>query len=149
EDAVRRDREPVPRVLGGDCLPRAGNACGRPVAVVPINQRFPDGVDEVRRRLEPELYRGADVQVSDAYTGSLHTLRLGDDVADGIGKAMDTSGCRDGGVGVRRGHDANLTAMPAGRRLWRSTSIGCAIGTVSTSRRAVPSPESTRGPSLN
>ena len=49
----------------------------------------------MRRRLESERNRIADVQVPHRAAGGLELLRLGDDVADGVGEAADAGGDAD------------------------------------------------------
>ena len=75
---------------------RAGHdARRRAVAVVAVAHRLLDGLDQVRRRLEAERDRVADVQVLHRLAGGLDFLRLGDDVADGVGEPVDAAGDRE------------------------------------------------------
>ena len=77
---------------------RRGNAGRRPVVVVAVAHRPLDRGDQVRRRLEAEGDRIADVEIPDARAGRLDLLRFRDDVADGVGEAVNASGSRDGGL---------------------------------------------------
>ena len=61
----------------------------RCIAVVPVTQRARHRFDHVRRRLEAERDRIADVQVADLLARRLDALGLGHDVADGVGEAAD------------------------------------------------------------
>ena len=67
----------------------AGMPGRRPVVVVAVAHRALDRVDQVRRRLEPEGDRIADVEIADPRAGGLDFLRFRDDVADGVGEAMN------------------------------------------------------------
>ena len=73
----------------------AGMPGGRTVVVVAVAQRPLDGGDQMRRRLEAEGDRIADVEVADPCACRFHFLRFRDDVADGVGKAMNTGGGRN------------------------------------------------------
>ena len=105
EDAIARDREPARGEFLGDRFARRRDAGRRSVAVVAVAHRALDRGDEVRRRLEPERDRVADVEVADPRALRFDALRLGDDVADRVREAVDSAGDRDGsGGGVCRSH---------------------------------------------
>ena len=90
---------------------RAGRDAGRrPVVVVAVAHRPLDRGDEVRRRLEAEGDRIADVEVADARARRLDLLRFRDDVADGVGEAVHASGRWDGCLSFRDRHRAILLA---------------------------------------
>ena len=95
EHAVGRDREAVRRVLGRDRFAAGGDARRRAVAVVSVAQRPFDGGDEVRRRVETESDRIADVQIPHALAAGFDPLRLRDDIANGVGKAVNARGDGD------------------------------------------------------
>ena len=98
EDAVGADRAAVARVLGRHRLARLRNARRRPVSVVAVAQRALHRRDQMHRRLKSEGDRIADVEVADARPRGLDALRLGDDVADGVGKAVDARRRRNRGL---------------------------------------------------
>jgi hypothetical protein len=54
-----------------------------------------DGFDEMSGGLKAKRDRITDVQVPDALPARLNSLRLGHDVADGVGEAVDAPGHRD------------------------------------------------------
>ena len=87
--AIRRDGKPARRVLRGDRFASRRDARRRPVAVVAVVHRPLDGGDEVRRRLEAERHRVADVQVTHVPAAGFDPLRLDDDVANGVGEAVE------------------------------------------------------------
>src|SRR5262245_39062685 len=72
-----------------------------------------DRLDEMRRRQEPELVWVADVQVAHPRACLLHLARLGDDVANGVGEAIDALGSANRGSGD--GHSRDLTCIGVGR----------------------------------
>ena len=96
EDAIARDRETARREFLGDRFARRGDPRRGAVAVVPVAHRALDRGDEVRRRLEPEGDRVADIQVADPRSLRFDALGLGDDVADGVREAVDAVGDRNG-----------------------------------------------------
>jgi hypothetical protein len=71
----------------------------------------------VRRRLEPEWGRIADVEIAHAPPRGLHTLRLDRNVADGVGEVGNPVRDRDRGPAesVGRGHASHLTPLSEGR----------------------------------
>ena len=105
EHAIGVDRKAACRELRGDRFARRREALRRPVAVVAVAQRALDGLDQMRRRLEIERDRVADVEVSHAHAGRFDPLRFGDDVADGVGETVDALGDRNRRRrGSREGH---------------------------------------------
>jgi hypothetical protein len=64
---------------------------------VAVAHRALDRLDHVRRRLEPEGNRVADIEVADLLAGRLDLSRLRDDVADGVDEAADAARDGDGG----------------------------------------------------
>ena len=108
EHAIGGDRKTVPRVLLGHRFPRGRDPGRRPVVVVTVPHRPLDRGNEVRRRLEAEGDRVADVEVADAGARRFHLLRFRDDVADGVGKAVHAGGRLNGCLSFRDGHRAIL-----------------------------------------
>ena len=68
-----------------------------------VTHRARRSLDQMRRRAEPEGDWVADIQVPDTSPLSLDRLRLGDDVANRVGEAVDSPGNRHG-TGVSCGH---------------------------------------------
>ena len=106
--------KPLRRVLGGDRFARGRDAGRRPVVVVAVAHRALDRGDEMRRRLEAEGDRIADVEVAHARAGGLDLLRFRDDVADGVGEAVDAGGGRDGRLSLGGRHRDDLTRRERG-----------------------------------
>ena len=111
EHAIGGDRKTVPGVLLGHRFPRGRDPGRRPVVVVTIPHRPLDRGNEVRRRLEAERDRIADVEVAHAGARRFHLLRFHDDVADGVGKAVHAGGRLNGCLGFRGGHRAILLVL--------------------------------------
>ena len=95
EHTIRADRKSVRRVLRGHSLARGRNAGGRTVGVVALLQRAFDCRDQVRRRLEAEGDRVADIEIPHPRTGGLGALGFGNDVADGVGETVNAGSGRD------------------------------------------------------
>jgi hypothetical protein len=77
---------------------------------VTVAHRALDGLDEMRRRVEPERHRVADVEVPDTDALRLDRSCLRHDLANGVGEAVHPRGNRDrlGGCAVGS-HRPNLT----------------------------------------
>ena len=102
EHAIRRHRPAATRVLCGNRLPGRCNAGGWAVAIVTVRDRALDRIDHVPRRFETEGNRIADVQVTNAPASRFHSLRFGDDIADGVRELAHTG--RDGDGDLNRVH---------------------------------------------
>ena len=76
-----------------------------------VAHRAIDRFDQMRRRLEPERDRVADIEVANLGPGGLDALRLGDDRPNRIGKSTNAGGSRDGGRSFRSGHVEIVTAV--------------------------------------
>ena len=68
-----------------------------------------NGFDQVRRRDEPELVRVPDVEVPHFLAALLNFSRFGDDIPDGVGKAVNPPGGANGGS-RGSGHPADVSA---------------------------------------
>ena len=99
---------PFVGVFGRHRFARGGNAGRGTVVVVAVAKRPLDGGNQMRRRLEAEGHRIADVQVSDPCACRFHFLRLRDDVPDGVGEAVNTGGGRNIGLNFGCCHVAIL-----------------------------------------
>ena len=87
---------PRAREVRGHGFARFDDARRRRVAVVAVAHRALDGFDQMRRRDEAELVRDRRCSDSARACRSASTfLRLGDDVADGVGEAIDAAGGAD------------------------------------------------------
>ena len=83
--------------IGGDGLAGVENARRRRVTVVAVAHGPDHRLDEVRRRLEAEGDRVADVEVAYSLTRGLDFTCLGDYVPDRVGEAAHARGDRNGG----------------------------------------------------
>src|SRR5205823_870685 len=92
-----------------DRLASGGQTRRRSIAVVAVAQRALHRCDKMRRRMEPESNRIADVQIADAGTGRFDPLRLSHDVTDCVRKAGNAVRGWDGSKrGFRDSHGAIL-----------------------------------------
>ena len=114
-------RKTASRVLRGNRLTSRCDARRWSVAVVPVAQRPLHSGNQVRRRVEPESHRVADVQVAHTPSAGFDPLRFDDDVADGVGKAAQAGSDRDRRRGVRGGHVSSY--RDASRNSCRDASI--------------------------
>src|SRR5690606_31022472 len=96
EHAIGRCRDPTPREIGGHRFASLGDARRRGVAVVPVAHGPGDGLNQVRRREETELVGIPDVEISDLPAALFYFSRLGDDIPDGVGEAVNTFGGTNG-----------------------------------------------------
>ena len=114
--AIGRHRHAALNALRRDRLTRREDAHRRRVAVVSVPQGPLDRLNHVRRRLEPEFDRIADIEVPDFPPGGFDLVRFRDDVPDGIHEAARRGGNRDDGGGV---------GTPSPRILPRRATAGC------------------------
>ena len=97
DDAVRKDRHSTPRTIGGYGFARFEDPDRGRVAILSAPQRRFDGVNEVRRRLEPEDDRIADVEIPDFPSGCLNLSGLRHDIADCVDEPPNPCRYRDRG----------------------------------------------------
>jgi hypothetical protein len=90
QHAIGGGLDAAPGEVGGHRLASLDDARRRGIAVVSIAHGPGHGFDQVRRRQETELIRVADVEVADLLPRRLHLPGLDDDVANGVGEAVDT-----------------------------------------------------------
>ena len=70
----------------------AGIPADGPYVLWPSRIARVDRLDQMRRRLEPEGDRIADIEIADARACRLNFLGLGDDIPNGVGEAVNARG---------------------------------------------------------
>ena len=84
-----RHRHAAPVAFGRDRFASRQDADRRRVAVVPVAHRPLDRLDQVRRRLEAEDDRVADIEIADVPAGGLNLSGLRHDIADRVDEATN------------------------------------------------------------
>ena len=135
-----RHGDAAARIVRRHRFPRLQDADRGQIAVVAVPHGAGGGLDEMRRGLESEGDRIADVQIPDVLARCFHGLRFRHDVSDGVGEPVDPRGHRNRpgalcthvpilrrSLAVTRAHDARLSRATSDQplELCPETASGC------------------------